>query len=286
MNILCCINKKYFKNLCLVIFSLVKKNKDSYINLYIGSGNFTNIKDKYECVTKEQVEFLNKELKKYNSLNEVYLVNIDDYPSIHNEIEKSFASKTKFSPYALIRLYVNKLNILKDLDRILYLDTDMAVNGNITSLYETPFDGKLMAASKDILDKNKPDDRNPNINSGMLLLNMKELSKTDLLEKTIALMNSKLYLTPDQTALNKIFKNKIKYVSYKYNWQNRKGPLPKDVIIRHYNGIFVWFPYPHFFHGLPTDDNLKRFYRQRKEHDFDDTIELVREYKKNNPNLF
>lgn len=89
MNILCCINKKYFKNLCLVIFSLVKKNKDSYINLYIGSGNFTNIKDKYECVTKEQVEFLNKELKKYNSLNEVYLVNIDDYPSIHNEIEKS-----------------------------------------------------------------------------------------------------------------------------------------------------------------------------------------------------
>ena len=114
MNILCCINKKYFKNLCLVIFSLVKKNKDSYINLYIGSGNFTKIKDKYECVTKEQVEFLNKELKKYNSLNEVYLVNIDDYPSIHNEIEKSFASKTKFSPYALIRLYVNKLNILKD----------------------------------------------------------------------------------------------------------------------------------------------------------------------------
>ena len=146
----------------------------------------------------------------------------------------------------------------------------MAVNGNITSLYETPFDGKLMAASKDILDKNKPDDKNPNINSGMLLLNMKELSKTDLLEKTIALMNSKLYLTPDQTALNKIFKNKIKYVSYKYNWQNRKGPLPKDVVIRHYNGIFVWFPYPHFFHGLPTDDNLKRFYRQRKEHDFDD----------------
>ena len=56
MNILCCINKKYFKNLCLVIFSLVKKNKDSYINLYIGSGNFTNIKDKYECVTKEQVK--------------------------------------------------------------------------------------------------------------------------------------------------------------------------------------------------------------------------------------
>lgn len=59
----------------------------------------------------------------------------------------------------------------------------MAVNGNITSLYETPFDGKLMAASKDILDKNKPDDKNPNINSGMLLLNMEELSKTDLLEK-------------------------------------------------------------------------------------------------------
>ena len=45
MNILCCINKKYFKNLCLVIFSLVKKNKDSYINLYIGSGNFTKTLD-------------------------------------------------------------------------------------------------------------------------------------------------------------------------------------------------------------------------------------------------
>ena len=68
---------------------------------------------------------------------------------------------------------------------------------------------------------------------------------------------------------------------------NTIGRIEKDLFLKmSSSGTTTEYSYPHFFHGLPTDDNLNRFYRQRKEHDFDDTIELVKEYKKNNPNLF
>ena len=125
-------------------------------------------------------------------------------------------------------------------DKLLYLDIDMMAGGDISKLYNIDISNYEYAAVKEkygcwII---RPD----YINAGMLLLNMKKIKETKLLEKARILIKNKKMLFADQDA---IFwsTTKKKIVPRIYNEQSKFNK--KDTIICHFSKRLMFRPYPH-----------------------------------------
>ncbi len=120
--------------------------------------------------------------------------------------------------------------IPEDVDRILYLDGDMIINGSIEELYKTDFKNKMVVAAPDFVlyncDNLKKSVNLPQdyiyFNAGMLLLNITEirnkLSVDDIFKCARTIQENMRY--GDQDILNVLFHSKVKYVSMpQYNLQ-------------------------------------------------------------------
>ena len=118
-----------------------------------------------------------------------------------------------------------------DIDRILYLDCDMIVNGGIEELFEIDFQGKLLAVTPDAFCFGGVENINTRIglpkdhkyfNSGMLMMNLKAIKNTyslsDVFSCAKSIQDNMKYV--DQDILNVLYQDKVKYVSMlKYNLQ-------------------------------------------------------------------
>ena len=83
------------------------------------------------------------------------------------------------------------------------------------------------------------------INTGVLLLNLDKIRKTELFEKCIKMLNKRRIFLPDQTALNRKSKYK-KILERKYNEQ--KSYLRDDTVIQHFSKTIIWYPFFPFFY--------------------------------------
>ena len=110
------------------------------------------------------------------------------------------------------------------------------------------------------------------INAGMLLLNMKKIKETKLLEKARELIKRKKLLFADQDA---IFWNttKKKFLPRKYNEQASFNK--KDTVICHFCKRLLWLPYPHTENYKQW--NIEEIHKYLKCYTFDKDLE---EYKK------
>lgn len=127
------------------------------------------------------------------------------------------------------------------LNRILYLDSDIIINGDLRSLYETPFLGNLFVATTNIhsklfrrfiLWKNGATKWHVYANTGVLLMNLSLLRKEQSVEEVLAYVRRKkrLLTLPDQDIISTLYGLKIKLVDNKiYNlsereicWYNRR----------------------------------------------------------------
>ena len=142
------------------------------------------------------------------------------------------------TPYTLLRLLADMVPDMPD--KLLYLDIDMMAGGDISKLYNIDISNYEYAAVKEkygcwII---RPD----YINAGMLLLNMKKIKETKLLEKARILIKNKKMLFADQDA---IFwsTTKKKIVPRIYNEQSKFNK--KDTIICHFSKRLMFRPYPH-----------------------------------------
>ena len=142
------------------------------------------------------------------------------------------------TPYTLLRLLADMVPDMPD--KLLYLDIDMMAGGDISKLYNIDISNYEYAAVKEkygcwII---RPD----YINAGMLLLNMKKIKETKLLEKARILIKNKKMLFADQDA---IFwsTTKKKIVPRIYNEQSKFNK--KDTIICHFCKRLMFLPYPH-----------------------------------------
>ena len=115
--------------------------------------------------------------------NDTYLV-YDEDEHITEIYEKEFGycknEDAYCTPYTLLRLLADLVPNMPE--KLLYLDIDMMVNGDISELYDTDITEYEYAAVKEKYGSVFiwPD----YINAGMLLLNMKKIKKTGLLEKS------------------------------------------------------------------------------------------------------
>lgn len=285
INLMFCGNDKVLDGMIISLLSIVKHCKKE-LNVFVLTMDLTQINEKYRPITKSQAEVLDKILKKVNNKSKITLIDITDI--FKEEMLNSVNINTHYTPYILVRLFSDRVKEIPD--KILYLDSDIVVYKNIEPLYNMKIDSYDYAACIDEI--GKVFISKDYINSGALLMNMKKLRQENALSKCREMVINKKMLLPDQTALNKICKDK-KYIERKYNEQKKRT---SDTVIRHYSmtmkfmftlnsqkrkiikqncSILKFIPFLKFLNIKPW--NIEGIHKIYKIHDFDD---ILNEYQK------
>lgn len=234
INILLCGNQKVFDGALTELISITNKTKET-IKCYIFTMDVSRIKPEYTCITDEQIEFLNKVVKSKKEDNEVIKIDIT------NLYEKEFGNckneAAYCTPYTLLRLLADLVPGMPD--KILYLDIDMMAGDDISKLYNIDVSEYEYAAVREKYGSIFiwPD----YINAGMLLLNMKKIKETGLLEKARELIKTKKMLFADQDAIYRSTTKKL-LLPRIYNEQSKFNK--KDTVICHFCKRLLLLPYP------------------------------------------
>ena len=268
INILLCGNRKVFDGALSELISITNRTAES-INCYIFTMNISYMNPEYTDITDSQIEFLNKVVKEKNIENNVIK---KDVTNLYKKEFEGSANETAYcTPYTLLRLLADLDPTMPD--KILYLDIDMMVGGDISKLYNIDIENYEYAAVKEKYGSwiIRPD----YINAGMLLMNLKKMKETKLLEKAREKIKHKKMLFADQDAIFWTTTSK-KIIPRIYNEQSRFNK--KDTIICHFCKRMLWFPYP-------RTENIKQWqvenvHKILKCHAFDNDLEEYKKYKK------
>ncbi len=214
MNILVAVNNTYIKQLNILLNSIQKSNIDEKFDIYVLNGN----------LTKKQIKEINRGLNLENFC--VHDIKIDE-----EKISDLPVHEARYPLEIYFRIFAVKY-LPQNIDRILYLDADTLVINKLNELYDMDFEENYFIATthvKKILHKFNEirlgiDRNEPYINTGVLLMNLKELRKTKTDEKIKEFLkkNEKKLILPDQDIISVVYGNKIKIVSdLKYNLGDR-----------------------------------------------------------------
>lgn len=268
INILLCGNRGVFDGALSELISITNTAKEP-IRCHIFTMDVSYLNPKYLDITEEQVTFLNKVVKSKNNQNEVIRIDITD---IYKKEFGGCANENAYcTPYTLLRLLADLIPNIPN--KLLYLDIDMMIAKDLSTLYNTDIANYEYAAVKEkygcwII---RPD----YINAGMLLMNMDKIKQTKLLEKARNKIKNKKMLFADQDAIFWSTKKK-KHLPRIYNEQSKYSK--KDTVICHFCKRLMWLPYP-------RTENIKQWQIEKvhkilKCHTFDKDLDEYKKWKK------
>lgn len=240
MNILVTLNDNYIRPLFIMLESLFFHEKKP-MNIYMF----------YSDVSKENRRRLHTYIKSRGSRFIPVYVEADVFQNA-----PVFRYFTKEMYY---RLLCSKL-MPETEERVLYLDPDILIRGEISPLYEMDFSGKQVIGIEDyainhmLIDKKEAigfTKEDSYINSGVLLFNLKKMRENFVLEDFIHILEqySEVVSFPDQDIINLYFKDDIKFGERIYNYNTGYGSIggmlmyllgwkreEKEPVIVHYMG--------------------------------------------------
>ena len=231
INLMFCGNEKVFDGLIISLISIVKYTKQA-LNIYILTMDLSDIDEKFKPINNKQKNILEKLIQEKNKNSKITLIDITKL--FKEELLKSANIKTHYTPYILVRLFSDKIDIIPD--KILYLDSDIVCYKSIDELYNINIEQYELGGALDYFGRRMINSKY--INSGVLLMNMKLIREHGSFIKARKMCKNKKMLLPDQTALNKICKKKL-YLSRKFNEQKAKQ---SDTVIRHFSMTMKFFP--------------------------------------------
>lgn len=234
INLLLCGNYKVFDGALTELISITNKTKES-ITCYIFTMDVSRIKPDYTAITDKQIDFLNRVVKSKNSKNRV--IKIDVTALYEKEFGKCKNETAYCTPYTLLRLLADLVDNIPD--KLLYLDIDMMIAKDISTLYNIDISEYEYAAVREKYGSKiiRPD----YVNAGMLLLNMKKIKETGLLEKARKLIKTRKLLFADQDAIYWSTTKKL-LLPRIYNEQSKFNK--KDTVICHFCKRLLLYPYP------------------------------------------
>ena len=114
--------------------------------------------------------------------------------------------------------------VLPNISRVLYLDGDTIVNGDICELFDTDLTNYYCAGVSDIYIESVGYKKTLRldglyINAGVILFNLDEMRKTDIAEKLFKLTAENNFKYQDQDTINVTFNGKIKELDCIYNFK-------------------------------------------------------------------
>lgn len=261
INILLCGNEKVFDGALTELISITNCTKEP-VHCFLFTMDLTRIKKEFTCISDSQVEFLRKVVKSKNIQNEITKIDVTDL--YEKEFKECVNESAYCTPYTLLRLLADMIPDMPD--KLLYLDIDMMIARDLKLLYDINIEDYEYAAVKEKYGcwLIRPD----YINAGMLLLNMKKIKETGLLEKARKLIREKKMLFADQDA---IFwsTTKKKLLPRIYNEQSRFNG--KKTVVCHFSKRLMLLPYPHTENYKQW--NLPEVHTVLKCHAFDSDLE-------------
>jgi len=139
------------------------------------------------------------------------------------EIDLFYIRETHVSKASLLKYYIAEM--LPELDKVLYLDTDILVLHDLTKLYQTDIDDVYLAAVKDpswffenmhVVELNL-EYRGFYFNSGVMLMNLKKFREDGLLKQLEDYTNNNFRTYMDQDALNVVVGDKVALLPFEDN---------------------------------------------------------------------
>lgn len=268
MNILYCGDRNIKKGLILSILSLIK-NVDEDLCIYILTINAEVNNKNIEGIRYEDIDGVLDDLKQKNPNN---FIKIFDITQEFNKEIPFENMETRFTPCCMLRLYADTINELPN--KILYLDNDVICRKNPFEFYNQNLDDTELVGVLDYYGKwffKNNLFKFDYLNSGVLLMNLEKIQKEQSFYKCRKLcQNTKMFM-PDQSAINKIVKNK-KIVDRKYNDQRK---LHDDTVFQHFTTSFRFFPIFHPVTIKPWD--TEKVHNELNIFEYDDIYEKYQE---------
>lgn len=229
MNVIYASDDNYSWLMGISMISLFENNKESKeINVYLfGDG-----------IARENEEKLMSIAQKYHRGFQIIDVNELKLP------EKLYTTQYPKSAYS--RLFAYDL-LPKDIEKVLYLDCDIIVVGNLEDLYNRDVNNYAFMAVQDFLSngyKKKIGIKKTDtyINTGVMLLNLKKFRELPLTERIEAFVGkySKAICHADQDIFNGIFQGEFAVLPPYYNVMTQMNQYSYEQILR------TWHPYQYY----------------------------------------
>lgn len=195
-----------------------------------------------------------KQIEKYEDENvSIEFVDLSYYIE---KVKDKLYTRDYYTNTTYFRLFLPEL--YPQYDKVLYLDSDIIVVGDISELYNTQMGTNLIAAAPDdIIQYNKVFQDYAELvvgvakyehyfNAGVLLMNLDELRKFKFQEKFLYLLGTvKFSVAQDQDYLNRLCKGRVKLISHDWDVMPyvNEGTKSEDIKLIHYN--FAYKPW-HF----------------------------------------
>ncbi len=262
VNLLVTLDENYLTQLNVMLFSLIRCNPDCEFDVYL----------LYSDIPGSALAQTERTLAGHGRLLPIRAqdLNLDQAPTT-----------ARYPKEIYYRIFA--ACYLPDiLDRVLYLDPDVIVNGSILPLYHTPMEGYYFAAATHIqtfLQKFNAarlgmDDEETYINSGIMLMNLSLLRKEQKEEDVFRFIEKykNRFILPDQDIISGLYGSRICVIdAFRYNMTERLFQMHalfekdltvdwvrKNAVILHYCGRNK--PWKENYHG-----QLDIFYKEAAE---------------------
>lgn len=242
------------------------------LHIYILTAGFEHNGENREALKADFADFLERYLQNYDKRITVKLIDISE--KFQSEKPKANMD-TRFTPGCMLRLYADDVDSLPK--KILYLDNDVICRGDPHFFYNQQMGENELAG---VLDHyggwffRQKIYKRDYLNSGVLLLNLSKIRESGLFRNAREMCETKKMFMPDQSALNKLCKNKI-ICDRQYNEQRR---LHNNTVFQHFTTSFRFFPYFHTVNVKPW--NIEGMHNTLKLHEYDNLLEEYEKVKK------
>ena len=221
ISICFCINNNYSKHLGVVLTSILYNNKNSKFKFYVLTSDLTD-------ENKNILESLKTKYKNF----EINYINVDKSIFKDFKLNIDYISIETYYRYLLAKIIPNE-------NKILYVDVDLIVNGELNVLWNIDISKFYCAAVKEInidIEKYKEtiDIKKDNeyINAGVILFNLKKIREHNITEQFF--INNEKYkdkiLYQDQCVINITLQDKIKIIDNIYNFTTKLYKKDKNKI--------------------------------------------------------
>lgn len=220
------VNDGWFEGTYLMIYSLVKRTKE-VCHIYCLSGNFPEFGKNSTILSKKHEQIIDKMVKTFNTNNSFKVIDCTNL--FHKELHDIKWRKMWSGPYAMLRMLCHKIPVLKG--KVIHIDTDSMVNGDVKEINDVNLKGHEIAATRDriILFKNW----RRYYNSGVLLMDIDKIRQSKSFEKCIEYMRTKRPYLPDQDAINK-FCSIIKFPGDDFRFNYQAPDIKRNTVIKHF----------------------------------------------------
>ncbi len=193
INVLFCSNEAYADKMAVTILSLLDHNRDILhrLNIYIRGSELS------DSSKKEILRLVNE----YGDIR----IEFSTGERVENRLSKLRCPLFKGNRVTYYRIF--DLEELGDIDRLLYIDSDILIQDSIENLYFTDLEGKLIGVVKEqpTSRSRHNTDKSQEYNCGVLLIDMiqyRELGISDYLSSFSETINLNEWFTGDQTLIS------------------------------------------------------------------------------------